>query len=93
MFELGTRMRDKEVGEYEPDLTVAWKNSLAKDEAYYARFNATWAKLQAAEAELQAAKATEAKLQETEAKLQAAHAKIKRLRFMITDVELTMVKP
>ncbi len=83
MFELGRRMRDEEVGEYQPDLTVAWKNRLAKDEAYYVRFNATWAKLQAAET----------KLQETEAKLQAAQAKIRRLRFMVTDVELTIVKP
>ena len=87
LFELGRRMRDEEVGEYQPDLTVAWKNRLAKDEAYYARFNATWAKLQAAEAKLQAAEVTEAKLQETEAKLQAAEAKLNKRLIIITDNE------
>ena len=91
MFELGTRMRDKEIGEYMPALTVAWKNRLAKDEAYYARFNATWVKLKAAEAKLEA---TEAKLATAEAKLQAAESKLKdtqttptksKSRFEITD--------
>jgi len=84
MFELGTRMRDKEIGEYKPALTVAWKNRLAKDEAYYARFNATWVKLKAAEAKLEA---TEAKLATAEAKLQAAETTPTKLkpRFEITD--------
>lgn len=91
MFELGTRMRDKEIGEYKPALTVAWKNRLAKDEAYYARFNATWVKLKAAEAKLEA---TEAKLATAEAKLQAAEPKLKdtqttptksKSRFEITE--------
>ena len=81
MFELGIRISDKEIADYQPDLLAFWKHTLATHEAYCGRFEATWAKLQATEAKL---KATQAELEATQAKLKATQAKPKRL-FTISD--------